>query len=70
MHRGFAAYAMRVETVLIAHPWSALALARWIPHFSLASFWWARACRLPGRALHVAPAIWATVGWNWVVRGV
>jgi hypothetical protein len=26
--------------------------------------WWLRACRLPGRALHVASAIWATVGWN------
>jgi hypothetical protein len=26
--------------------------------------WWVRACRLPGRALHVASAIWATVGWN------
>jgi hypothetical protein len=26
--------------------------------------WWIRACRLPGRALHVASAIWATVGWN------
>jgi len=26
--------------------------------------WWIRACRLPGRAPHVASAIWATVGWN------
>jgi hypothetical protein len=26
--------------------------------------WWVRACRLPGRALHVASAIWATIGWN------
>jgi hypothetical protein len=26
--------------------------------------WWVRACRLPGRALHVASAIWATVEWN------
>jgi hypothetical protein len=26
--------------------------------------WWVRACRVPGRALHVASAIWATVGWN------
>jgi hypothetical protein len=26
--------------------------------------WWLRACRLPGRALHVASAIWATVGWD------
>jgi hypothetical protein len=26
--------------------------------------WWVRACRLPGRALHVASAIWAIVGWN------
>jgi hypothetical protein len=26
--------------------------------------WWLRACRLPGRALHVASAIWATVGWS------
>jgi hypothetical protein len=23
-----------------------------------------RACRLPGRALHVASAVWATAGWN------
>jgi hypothetical protein len=26
--------------------------------------WWLRACRLPGRALAVASAIWATVGWS------
>jgi hypothetical protein len=26
--------------------------------------WWLRACRLPGRALPVASAIWATVGWG------
>jgi hypothetical protein len=26
--------------------------------------WWVRACRLPGRALHVASTIWAVVGWN------
>jgi hypothetical protein len=25
--------------------------------------WWVRACRLPGRALHVSSAIWATIGW-------
>jgi hypothetical protein len=26
-------------------------------------FWWVRACQLPGRALHVASAIWAMAGW-------
>jgi hypothetical protein len=26
--------------------------------------WWVQACRLPGRVLHVASAIWATIGWN------
>jgi hypothetical protein len=26
--------------------------------------WWTQACRLPGRALHVASAIWATIGWD------
>jgi hypothetical protein len=26
--------------------------------------WWVRACRLPGRTLHVASAIWAIVGWG------
>jgi hypothetical protein len=27
-------------------------------------FWWIRACRLPGRSLQVASAIWAIAGWN------
>jgi hypothetical protein len=26
--------------------------------------WWIHACRLPGRTLHVASAVWAMVGWN------
>jgi hypothetical protein len=26
--------------------------------------WWVRACRLPGRTLHVASAIWAIAGWD------
>jgi hypothetical protein len=26
--------------------------------------WWVRACRLHGRALHVASAIWTIAGWN------
>jgi hypothetical protein len=26
--------------------------------------WWLRACRLPGRALQVESAVWASVGWN------